>query len=161
MSAQPPDRAPLQTSRLVAADDETTAWTVEIEGVDPASEPARAAILTLSDGIVGTRADSPGSTEGAGVVAAGIYQGEGSETALAPLPGWNQTPLEKANPRRRVLDLRSGTLRTELDTPDGEATTVAFASLARPGTAVLVADAPAFQGDEGTPSPSRRRRARS
>ncbi len=132
---------------------------VEIEGVDPASEPARAAILTLSDGIVGTRAASPGSTEGAGVVAAGIYQGEGPETALAPLPGWNQAPLEKPIPRRRVLDLRDGTLRTELDTPDGEATTVAFASLARPGTAVLVVEAPAFQDDKEGPLrlPARRR----
>lgn len=124
---------------------------VDIEDVDLASEPARAAILTLSDGIVGTRANSPGSTEGAGVVAAGIYHGAGPETALAPLPGWNQASLEEAIPRRRVLDLRDGTLRTELDTPGGEASTVAFASLARPGTAVLVAEGAAFQDDPTGP----------
>jgi trehalose/maltose hydrolase-like predicted phosphorylase len=126
-------------------------WTVEIEGVDLASEPARAAILTLGDGIVGTRAESPGSTDGAGVVGAGIYQGAGPETALAPLPSWNHAPLEEAIPRRRMLDLRDGTLRTELDTPDGEATTVAFASLARPGTAVLVAESHAFRDDREEP----------
>jgi trehalose/maltose hydrolase-like predicted phosphorylase len=124
---------------------------VEIEGVDPASEPARAAILALGDGIVGTRADSSGGAEGEGVFAAGIYQGEGSETALAPLPVWNQAPLEEATPRRRVLDLRDGTLRTDFDTSEGEATTVAFASLARPGTAVLVVEAPAFRDDQKGP----------
>lgn len=135
----------------MARDDDTQAWVVEIEEVDPASEPARAAILTLGDGIVGTRAHSPGSSEGTGVVAAGIYQGAGSATALAQLPGWNQAPLEEAIPRRRVLDLRDGTLRTELDTPGGEASTVTFASLARPGTAVLVAEGPALQDDHTGP----------
>jgi trehalose/maltose hydrolase-like predicted phosphorylase len=132
-------------------DDDTQAWVVEIEDLDPAREPARAAILTLGDGIVGTRADLPGGTEGAGVVAAGIYQGVGPETVLAPLPSWNQAPLEEAIPRRRVLDLRDGTLRTELDTPGGEASTVTFASLARPGTAVLVAEGPEFQDDQTGP----------
>ena len=82
----------------MAPDDDTRAWLVEIEDVDQASEPARAAILALGDGIVGTRADSPGSTEGAGVVAAGIYQGAGPETALAPLPGWNQCPARGGDP---------------------------------------------------------------
>ena len=124
---------------------------VDIEDVDPASEPARSAIFTLSDGIIGTRADSPGSPEGTGVVAAGIYHGAGPETVLAPLPAWNQVPLEEAIPRRRVLDLRDGTLRTELDTPDGEASTVAFSSLARPGTAVLVAEGAAFQNHQTEP----------
>ena len=124
---------------------------VEIEGVDLASEPARAAILTLGDGVVGARADSPGSPEGTGVVAAGIYAGAGPETMLAPLPGWNQAPLGEAVPRRRVLDLRDGTLRTELDTRDGEATTVAFASLARPGAAVLVVEGPVFQDAQEGP----------
>ena len=76
-------------------------------------------------------------------------------------PVWNRAPLEEATPRRRVLDLRDGTLRMELDTPDGEATTVAFASLARPGTAVLVAEGAAFQDDRTGPlQASPRRRAR-
>jgi trehalose/maltose hydrolase-like predicted phosphorylase len=135
----------------VTHDDDTQGWLLAIADVEPASEPARAAILALGDGIVGTRADAPGSTEGAGVVAAGIYQGEGPQTALAPLPGWSQAPFEEAVPRRRVLDLRDGTLRTELDTPAGEASTVAFASLARPGTAVLVAEGSAFQEDRPGP----------
>ena len=135
----------------VARDDDTRAWTVEIEDVDPVGEEARAAILTLGDGIVGTRADSPSDTEGTGVVAAGIYQGAGPETALAPLPGWNHAPLEEAVVRRRVLDLRDGTLRTELDTPGGEASVLTFASLARPGTAVLVAEGADFKEDRAGP----------
>ena len=124
---------------------------VEIEGVDLASEPARAAILALGDGLVGTRADTPGSPEGTGVVAAGIYEGTGAETVLAPLPGWNRAPLDQAVPRRRVLDLRDGTLHTDFDTPGGEASTVTFSSLARPGTAVLLAEGAAFQNHQTGP----------
>ena len=85
------------------------------------------------------------------MIAAGIYEGAGPETALAPLPGWNQAPLEEATPRTRVLDLRDGTLRTYLDAPDGEASTVTFSSLARPGTAVLVAEGTAFEDDRAGP----------
>jgi trehalose/maltose hydrolase-like predicted phosphorylase len=133
----------------VARDDDSRAWTVEIQGVDPAREPARSAMLTLGDGIVGTRADSPCDTEGVGVVAAGIYQGTGPETALAPLPRWNSGPLEEAVIRRRLLDLRGGTLRTDVETPHGEASTLTFASLARPGTAVLVIEGPVFEDDRG------------
>src|SRR5205823_1346038 len=83
-----------------------------------ARAPACAAILTLCDGIVGTRDESPGDNESAGVLAAGIYQGTGPDTALAPLPRWNHAPLEQAVIGRRLLDLRDGTLRSELDTPD-------------------------------------------
>ncbi len=151
MSAQSPDGAPLQTPNPGAAEDEARGWVVEIEGVDQASESARAAILALGDGIVGTRAESPGSAEGSGVIAAGIYEGAGPETALAPLPVWNRAPLEEATPRTRVFDLRDGTLRTYLDAPDGEASTVTFSSLARPGTAVLVAEGTAFEDDRAGP----------
>ena len=127
------------------------AWTVEITDVDPEREPARSAILTLGDGVVGTRADLPGSGENGGVLAAGIYAGTGAETVLAPLPRWNGTPVEDAVARRRVLDMRDGTLRSELDARDGEVTTLAFASLSHPGTAVLVAEAPTFADDRAAP----------
>ena len=53
--------------------------------------------------------------------------------------------------RRRVLDLRDGTLRTELDTPGGEVSTLTFASLAYPGTAALVAEGATFEDDRGGP----------
>ena len=131
--------------------DDTRTWLVEIEEADPAGEPARAAILTISDGVVGTRAESPTGGEDGGVVAAGIYQGEGPETALAPLPRWNHAPLAERITRRRVLDLRDGTVRTELDTPAGDASVVTFASLARPGTGVLVAEGPGLEEDPAGP----------
>jgi len=133
----------------VARDDDTRAWTVGIEGIDPARESGFSAILTLCDGIVGARAGSPADSQGTGVVAAGIYHGSGPETALAPLPRWNHAPFEQSVTRRRLLDLRDGTLRTELDTPDGEASTLTLASLARPGTAVLVAEGPVLVDDGG------------
>lgn len=133
----------------LARDDDKRAWTVGIEGNDPARESGYSAILTLCDGIVGARADSPNESQGTGVVAAGIYHGTGPETALAPLPRWNHAPFEQSVTRRRLLDLRDGTLRTELDTPDGEASTLTFASLARPGTAVLVGEGAVLVDDGG------------
>jgi hypothetical protein len=132
------------TVGLVAAHDQSVGWTVEIEGVDPARERARSALLTLGDGVVGTTAVLPSDNEAGGVVAAGIYDGTGPEAALMPLPRWNHAPLAGAVTLRRVLDLRDGTLRSELDTPAGEASTLSFASLARPGTAVLVTEGPGF-----------------
>ena len=132
------------TVGLVAGHADSVGWTVEIEGIDPAREPTRSALLTLGDGVIGTTAVSPGHNEAGGVVAAGIYHGTGPETALAPLPSWNYAPLAEAVTFRRVLDLRDGTLRSELDTPAGEASTLSFASLARPGTAVLIAESPSF-----------------
>ena len=44
--------------------------------MDEAREPARAALLTLSDGVIGARA-APGADGDTGVVAAGIYEGDG------------------------------------------------------------------------------------
>jgi trehalose/maltose hydrolase-like predicted phosphorylase len=115
-------------------------WTVEIEGVDSGREPARAAVLTLADGVVGTRAAVPGEKDAGEVVAAGLYEGTGPETALIPLPSWNGSPLAGLTAAKRVLDLRDGTLRAELESDDGPASTMAFASLARPGTVVLTAE---------------------
>ena len=123
--------------------DDPATWTVEIAGADPELEAARSVQLTLADGVVGAPQPLAGDDRG-GAVAAGIYDGgDGPDTSLVPLPAWNRPPFEAAAVRRRTLDLRDGTLRTELETPDGAATLLAFATLARPGTGVLVADAPA------------------
>ena len=125
--------------------------------MDAALEPARSALLTLSDGVIGARAGS-GDADGTGVVAAGIYEGDGAETALAQLPRWNDVTLEGAIVRRRVLDLQEGTLRSEIESPRGDARSLAFASLARPGTAVLVVEGPALVADR--PRASRATRLR-
>ena len=42
----------------VTQDADADAWIVEVEGVDAAREPARSALLTLSDGVIGARAGS-------------------------------------------------------------------------------------------------------
>ncbi len=94
---------------------------VEIEDVDPAREPARAALLTLGDGIVGTRADSPGSDRGRGRGCCGDLPGRGAGDGACAASGLESGPARGGATRRRVLDLRDGTLRTELDTPGGEA----------------------------------------
>src|SRR5262245_21934977 len=115
--------------------DDAATWTVRIAGADPAREPARSVLLTLADGVVG----APGAT----AVAAGIYAGDGPDTALVQLPAWNRAPVEAAAVRQRTLDLRDGTLSTELETPLGAVSQLTFAALARPGMGVLAAEAPA------------------
>ena len=116
----------------------------------PASQRARRSSRSAMGSSERERSPPP-APRARGVVAAGIYEGAGPETALAPLPVWNRAPIEEAIPRTRVLDLRDGTLRTYLDAPDGEASTVTFSSLARPGTAVLVAEGAAFEDDRAGP----------
>ena len=59
--------------------------------------------------------------------------------------------LEGAIVRRRVLDLQEGTLRSEVETPRGDVRILAFASLARPGTAALVVEGPGLVADSRGP----------
>ena len=66
------------------------------------ASPRAPALLTLSDGVIGARAGSRADDADAGVVAAGVYAGDGPDTALAQLPRWNDVPLEESRTRRRV-----------------------------------------------------------
>ncbi len=72
------------------------------------------------------------------MLAGGLYAGRGSEEELLAAPIWNRIEGAAAEHVRRVLDLRTGTLRHELVRDDGSRLdALLFLSLARPGTACL------------------------
>jgi trehalose/maltose hydrolase-like predicted phosphorylase len=120
------------------ADDE--AWTVRLRGFDPELERVHGTLLTLADGVIGTSGSPVGSDPAARprVLAAGLYNGDGAETELAPCPVWTQ--LDGELPQHvwleRRLDMRTGTLRQRIGR-EAELDALLFTSLALPGTTVL------------------------
>lgn len=130
-------------------------WALTIDGLDPVQERTHEALLTLSDGRIGTSgiplADHPSTTPE--VVAAGLYDGEDSEEQLLLCPVWNRLPLEVAEVGsvRRHLDLRTGLLHQEMTSPSGRIHAVQFSSLPQPGHVVLRADGPADVRLSGRP----------
>jgi trehalose/maltose hydrolase-like predicted phosphorylase len=118
-------------------------WSLIVDEFDPAAGYAHQALLTIADGVIGTNgaplfAHPTASPE---VVAAGIYDGDGSLSDLLAGPRWAALGYELApsDRVRRVLDLRTGVLGEEV-VGETSARSMRFASLARPGTAVLRAD---------------------
>jgi trehalose/maltose hydrolase-like predicted phosphorylase len=128
--------------------DADPAWTIGVDGVDPHLERVHESLLTIADGRLGTRG-APlfhHPVADPGVVAAGVYAGEGPETQLAPCPDW--ATLSGALPAEpqlgRQLELRTGLLRQ-----DGPLAALQLSSLARPGTVAMRAQAPAGLRGEG------------
>lgn len=115
-------------------------WSVSVRGFDPELERARAALLTLADGMIGTSGSPVGAHAAARprVLASGVYTGSGPESELASCPVWTRLDgeLPEALWFERRLDLRTGTLRQRLGR-DGELDALLFSSLARPGTVAL------------------------
>jgi trehalose/maltose hydrolase-like predicted phosphorylase len=116
------------------------AWTVFSRGFDPDLERVQSSLLTIADGVIGTSGSPVGSHPSARprVLAAGLYDGEGSETELVSCPLWTRLDgeLPHAMSFERQLDLHAGLLRQKLGRqPDLES--ILFSSLACPGTAVL------------------------
>jgi trehalose/maltose hydrolase-like predicted phosphorylase len=119
-------------------------WTLRVDDVDHESERERAheSLLTLADGLVGTRGSVLAPRRGSrpAVLMAGVYRGHGERSELQPAPLWNRLlPLPSDRPVRRVLDLHAGLLYQEMP---GELRALQFCSLADPGLAVLRALAP-------------------
>jgi len=133
-------------------------WTLSFDGVDPRLERVHESLLTLADGRIGTSgtplALHPAASPG--VLAAGIYDGQGSESALLTCPVWAQLSLwldEDEDDVGRVLDMRSGLLHEETRTSGANVRSIRFSSLARPGLGVLrtqTASAPV----EAVPAPT-------
>ena len=141
-------------------------WTLRVQGVDHERERARESLLTLADGLLGTRGSVltavPGSTPG--VVMAGVYRGHGERSELQPAPLWNRlAPPDPdrenggsgdmdgngdAGPIVRTLDLHAGLLA---HSSPGELEALQFSSLAEPGIAVLRALGPRQQLDRSPP----------
>jgi len=123
---------------------EEDGWQVVIDEQGGSEEIVRETLLTLSDGRIGTRGSLlTGSDNGPTVLAGGRYAGRGSEEELLAAPIWNRIEGAAAEHVRRVLDLRTGTLRHELVRDDGSRlSALLFQSLARPGTSCLRARGP-------------------
>ncbi len=144
--------------------DEDPRWTVQPRTV---GRRARQSLFTLGAAGFGTRgaAAEEGPAQGAGVLAAGVYDGSGEEEHLIPAPVWTVLDTSALHPDgsgdRMALDLRSGVLARRPD-PDGGIASVCFASQARPGVVVLRAAAPGLRGGrplvvpEGVPTSSGR-----
>jgi trehalose/maltose hydrolase-like predicted phosphorylase len=116
--------------------DRDRAWTLEIDGLDPKLERVHESLLAVADGRLGTRG-APVFVDGEkipGVLYAGVYEGEGAASQLAPCLDWVRVgrPLRRRAAVTRMLDLRTGTLREQ-----GPFTALRFSSLARPGTVAL------------------------
>jgi trehalose/maltose hydrolase-like predicted phosphorylase len=117
------------------------AWALTIEGVDPLLERVHESLLTLADGLLGTRgsviAEHPSADPT--VLMSGVYTRGGAETHLLAGPRWNTIALDDAppGPVRRVLDLHGGVLGQQLGPESGRVDALLLSSLARPGTAVL------------------------
>jgi trehalose/maltose hydrolase-like predicted phosphorylase len=140
------DQLRRREERNVPAVNADPRWSLALAGPDPELERVHEALLTIADGFLGT-SGSPLAYYGHAtplVLAAGVYTGEGPETALLPAPIWSLLPYElrEGDRLRRVLDLRAGLLRQELTTPAGRLTSLQLSSLARPGTVALRADGP-------------------
>jgi trehalose/maltose hydrolase-like predicted phosphorylase len=116
-------------------------WTVAIDGVDPAREPARDVRLAMVDSVTGTLGsplvDYPAARRE--VYVAGVYRGSGAESNLLRGPDWTRLAghLDDRQPVRRILDLRTGVVHHDLATEFGHLQAVSFASRARPGIGVL------------------------
>jgi trehalose/maltose hydrolase-like predicted phosphorylase len=123
---------------------EEKGWQVVIDEQGGSEETVRETVLTLADGRIGTRGSLlTGSSNGPAVLAGGRYAGRGSEEELLAAPIWNRIEGAAAERVRRVLDLRTGTLRHELERDDGSSfSALLFHSLARPGTTCLRARGP-------------------
>jgi trehalose/maltose hydrolase-like predicted phosphorylase len=114
-------------------------WQVVIDDHGGSDETVYETVLTLADGKIGTRGSLlAGSINGPTVRVGGRYAGRGSEEELLAAPIWNRIEGAVAEHVRRVLDMRTGTLRHELVNDNGSRLdALLFHSLARPRTTCL------------------------
>jgi trehalose/maltose hydrolase-like predicted phosphorylase len=117
--------------------------TCVVEG-DHERERAAQALVTLSDGLVGTRGRTLAATPTApgAVFASGVYRGSGEDTTLLPCPVWHEVFAEPDAAQRvvrRLLDLRTFLLQESL-AGDEPMRALRFSSVARPGSVVLRAE---------------------
>ena len=121
-------------------------WWLTFDDYEPTLAHLREAILTLADGRVGTTgapvAHHPRFHRW--VVASGVYDGDGAASRLLTGPVGLQLPYELGDDAtlHRSLDLRAGVLHERIGSGAEALESVRFASLARPGIAVMRAKRP-------------------
>ena len=126
--------------------DEDPAWTIRETSADPLRHRVVETLFTLGAGGFATRGAveerRPGSVPM--VLASGSYTGSGADEHLLPGPDWTGLDVTAAPEcDRHVLDLRTGVLLREENTPEAPVRTVRFASAARPGLVAMRAEAAA------------------
>jgi trehalose/maltose hydrolase-like predicted phosphorylase len=114
-------------------------WQIVVDEFGGPGEATRESVLTIADGRVGTRGTLlSGGTGAPPVLVGGHYAGHGPQEEILAGPVWNQIRSARGERVRRVLDLRTGTLRYEIFSSDGSGLrALLFHSLEQPGTAVL------------------------
>ncbi len=135
--------------------DDDARWLVRAR-TPPSPRRVCQALTTVSDGHFGTRGslEEEGPGAGAGVLAAGVYEGHGADQHLLPGPLWTVlgTPdgRDPDGPRLQTLDLRTGVLSRRSEEDGHGLTSLRFASVARAGVVAMRAQGrPA--GDPGPP----------
>jgi hypothetical protein len=130
--------------------DEQSEWCVTLEGIGGENERAREALLTLSDGWLGTNGASSiaSSMSVHRALVSGVYDGTDSASGLMSAPAWHSLPRLSAPVQglRRVLDLRTAVLREEGSLTNGSS--FRFEPAGWPGTGVLRA----AYDDDGAPA---------
>lgn len=120
--------------------DTRSGWSIVVDHLDPQRERAVEALLTISDGWLATNGAPSLAYDAAAprTLIAGIYSGDGPDTALLAAPGWHSlgNVMPSAAPARRTLDLRTGVLREDAN-EDGTSCSVRFEPLEWPGVGVL------------------------
>lgn len=133
-------------------------WCVVVDGNSPGGCRVHETLLSLADGCFGTRGtlEEDGLDARPAVLASGIYaMGPNGVPELVNCPNWvlgcsfGQPAEAVEASSRRVLDLRRGLLH-RFD-QDGHQQSVRFACIARPGVAVLRAQAPPGRLKVGPP----------
>lgn len=133
--------------------DPNPGWSIVVDGFNARLERRHEALLTMADTRIGIsgfpRAPHPASTAR---VLASLYDGEGPESRLLSCPVWNAVWRDGTRMRslRRVLDLHTGVLHTELATGGDRTRAVVLSSLARPGTVVMRTEATSGFLEENT-----------
>lgn len=134
-------------------------WALVVDAFDPDAGRSNEALLTIADGVIGTNGAPLLSHSAARpeLVAAGVYDGEGSLTDLLAGPLWAAlsgalTPEDRV---RRVLDLRTALLGEDV-AGGTRVQSVRFSSLARPGRVVLRADVDPPERSDALRSPDGR-----
>lgn len=120
--------------------DEDDAWVLRLP-VDALQQRVHEALLTLSDGVVGTRGTLEELGEGRpSVLAAGVYDGGNSAEQLLAGPSWTAVgphrPVTGGDDDLRLLDLRTGLLLRRSAAAAGM-TSARFASITRPGVVAM------------------------
>src|SRR5579863_5561537 len=89
-------------------------WMVVVDVDDAMGERVAESVLTVADGLMGTRGslEEDGPRAEAATYASGLYEpNKDTGQALVPLPSWATLELTTSpGPGRRVLDMRSGVL---------------------------------------------------